>query len=152
MNNISFKARIFGLNNSSVKDDFEKKTMNDYQHAIRIFKDKDTGLDIFIMSKEGTPSVKYLNILNSPKNGEYKLEQLLKIFKILKIKEAQNIVTQRKRNKIENDFVNELKEFIKEKELEEQQKKKTIVKIVENNDKISSNDTESILQNIKELD
>ena len=68
------------------------------------------------------------------------------------LKEAQNIVTQRKRNKIENDFVNELKEFIKEKELEEQQKKKTIVKIVENNDKISSNDTESILQNIKELD
>ncbi len=112
MSNISFKALIYGLNNKALKQEFEKETEEDTQHSISIKQDKDTGLDIFVLTKNGEQTVRHLNATYLKRDSGYTINQLIKIFNILKIREAMNTVTKKKRNKINNDFNEDLQKII----------------------------------------
>lgn len=147
----SFKARIYGLNSSLLSSEFENKTETDYRHSVKVYKDKDTDLDVFILSKDGNPSVKHLNTSILPKNGSYTIEQLIKIFNVLKIREAQNIVLKKKQDKIEHDFINDLQKMVEEEELEKRKKNETIVSFLENTDKISKENAKTLLNRIETI-
>ncbi len=151
MQNLSFKARIYGIDSSLLSSEFEKKTISDYHHTIKVYKDKDTDLDIFVLCKDNKPTVKHLNINIVPKNGSYSIDQLIKIFKVLKIREAQNVVLKRKQEKIETDFANDLKKMVEEEELEEKKKNEAIVSILEKTDKISNDNVEKLLKQIENI-
>ena len=151
MQNLSFKARIYGIDSSLLSSEFEKKTRSDNHHTIKVYKDKDTDLDVFVLSKDGHPTVKHLNTNILPKNGSYTIDQLIKIFNVLKIREAHNVVLKRKQEKIETDFANDLKQMVEEEEQEEKKKNEAIVSILENTDKISNDNAATLLNKIENI-
>ncbi len=145
MNQVSFKARITGLNNPDLETEFEKKTFQDTKHSVKILQDKDTYADVFIMYKNGKPSAKHLNLTINKKNGEYTLENLLKLFNILKIKEAETFILNSKNAKKEKDFIEEMKELDKEDE-----KKAKIISLIENSGKFGDNE-ENISETLTDI-
>ena len=144
--NISFKAKIYGLENSEIKNEFEKATKKDNNHSLLIKKDIDTGLDIFILNKCGKTTAKHLNTNIPKKENEYSLQQLIKLFNVLKIREAMNLIETKKRNKIENDFNYELEHALKE----EEEKNNRIVSILESAGKLDSEEKITKLRNFIE--
>ena len=157
MNNISFKAKIFGINNPDLQHDFEQATKEDYVHSLYFAKDPDTGLDILVLHKYGEPSAKHLNTSIIKKGCDYTLEQILKLFNILKIREALNHVETRKRYKLEHDFDDNYvrldapkepvvvipkdklkKKYAKEKKLTHEEKNKMIISVLEKAGKLET--------------
>ena len=150
MQYLSFKAQIYGTGSSLLSSEFEKKTKSDCKHLVKVYKDKDTNLDVFILHRDGKPTVRHLNTNILPKNGSYTIEQLIKIFNVLKIREAHNVVLKRKQEKIENDFTNDLKQMVEE-ELEEKKKNETIISILEKTDQISNDNAATLLNQIEKI-
>lgn len=102
MNNISFKAQLKGINDWKKQLEFELKTVedsNDYKLTY-LYKDPVTDWDIFQLSHKNEEIVKYANIQNSKKSPkEYNIDELFKIYRILRIKGALKIVERLKQEK-----------------------------------------------------
>ena len=137
MNKISFKARIYGLKNSDLTNEFENKTKNDNKHSIKIYNDFETNCDAFILYNEGKVTAKHLNTNIIKNGGNYKIEQLLKLYNILKIREAENVIIKRKKEKLEKDFLYDLKKM-EEEELEAKKRKESIISLIEKADIITA--------------
>ncbi len=117
MNNVSFKANIEGINNAATIHLFKSETKSDPKHTLTYHgKDKNTGWDIFTLSKDGKITEKYAVIKNASKDGNFSIDTLLQIFNILKIKEALKKIEQSKESKKLRDF----NEFMHQLDLEEQ--------------------------------
>ena len=107
MNNISFKAKLNGFDDWKKQIAFETKTIKDGDnYALNYLKkDKNTGWDIFQLTYKNEEVVKYTQINNSKNNKEdYSVDELLKIYRILRIKGALKLIEHWKKEKQELSF------------------------------------------------
>ena len=116
MNNISFKAKLQGIGDRQKRIEFESRTANDHNKykMTYLYKDPNTNWDIFELSDNNKETIKYANIKNSKNNpNDYKIEELLKIYNILRIKKALKVIEHIKKEKINMDFNNYMAELDK---------------------------------------
>lgn len=109
MNNISFKAKLNGFDDWKKQIAFETKTIKDSDdYALNYLrKDKNTGWDIFQLTYKNEEVVKYPKIKNSKTNKEdYSVDELLNIYRILRIKAALKLIELWKKEKQELSFEN----------------------------------------------
>lgn len=121
MNNISFKAQLNGFDDWKKQIVFETKTIKDSNdYALNYLrKDKNTGWDIFQLTYKNEEVAKYPIIKNSKKDKEdYGLEELLKIYRILRLKGALKLVELWKKEKQALEFENFMAELDKNEGIE----------------------------------
>ncbi len=107
MTNISFKAQLFGINNPQKAQEFHAKTGNnsdDYKLTY-LYKDKNTDWDVFQLTYKDNEIIRYPNIKNSKNNqDDYSVDELLKIYKLLRLKCALRVVEHLKQEKRNLEF------------------------------------------------
>ncbi len=97
MNNISFKAQLTGFNSEVKKTIFESLTKKDTKHEMVLISNPDTTeCDKFELYKNGKKTAEHYADIDQDKMP---VEKILKIFNLLKIKEAQSIVEEKRRKK-----------------------------------------------------
>ena len=115
MNNLSFKANITGINNFETQKAFRERTARDNNHTLSYEgKDKDTGWDIFSLQKNDTTVAKYALLKKQGKNKDFSADLLLKIYNILRLKEALQLIEDSKISKRQKDFDTYMSELDKE--------------------------------------
>lgn len=121
MNNISFKAQLKGIGDWHKQIEFETKTANDSNDYRMTYlgKDKDTDWDIFQLSYKNAEIAKYPEIRNAKKNKEdYSIEDLLKIYRILRLKGSLKLIEIWKKEKQALEFENFMAELDKNEGIE----------------------------------
>ena len=96
MNNLSFKAKLNGVNSDVLKVIFEAKTKKDTKHEMLFVENPDKyGEDKFELYKNGEKTSEYYTDVNQKLLS---IDRLIGIFNILKVKEAQFMVEKHKKN------------------------------------------------------
>lgn len=101
--NINFKARLEGIGEQYTREAFWANTANYPKHKmIYKGKDKDIGWDEFSLERNGEYVTKYL-VPNTINKRFYSTDELLKVFRILQIKEATIVIEKRRKEKIDKE-------------------------------------------------
>lgn len=93
MDNISFKANLSGINNSLLAESFKNVTSRDLKHTLKYLgKNPETQNDVFELLKDSKKTAEYESEFNTFDYDNISLNSLIKVFNILKIKEAKEFV------------------------------------------------------------